>query len=83
MNNKLMLAIVMMTTVAFAQPGRFLGTRWLTLDDQLNLTPEQTEQIQKLRTAFQTEAIDLQAKVQKLRVELNEQLQAENPNRRA
>jgi len=51
-------------------------------DDQLKLTPQQVEQIQKLRTASQTKAIDLRADLQKLRLELHGHMQADKPNKR-
>jgi len=83
MINKLLVAALLMTTAVFAQPGRFFGAARPARDDQLNLTPQQVEQIQKLSTAFQTKAIDLRANQQKLRLELNEQLRADSPNRKA
>ncbi len=83
MINRLLIATLLITTAAFAQPGRGFGMARPGLDDQLKLTPQQVEQIQKLRTAFQTKAIDLRANQQKLRLELNEQLRADSPNRRA
>ena len=82
MINILLIATLLITTAAFAQPGRGFGMARPGLDDQLKLTPQQVEQIQKLRTAFQTKAIDLRANQQKLRLELNEQLRADRPNKK-
>jgi len=83
MINKLLVAALLITTVVMAQPGHGFGKARMGLDDQLKLTPQQVEQIQKSRTAFQTKAIDLRADLQKLRLELNGQIQADKPNKRA
>ncbi len=83
MINKLLVATLLMTSVVIAQPRVNIRVARPAQEDQLNLTPQQVEQIQKLRTAFQTKAIDLRANQQKLRLELNEQLRADSPNRRA
>lgn len=82
MINKLLTATLLMTAVVFAQPGRGFMVARMGWDDQLKLTPQQVEQIQKLRTAFQTKAIDLRADLQKLRLELREQMRAERPSKR-
>ncbi len=82
MTNRLLIAALLMTTVVLAQQGRGFGKARMGLDDQLKLTPQQVEQIQKSRTAFQTKAIDLRADLQKLRLELRGQLQADKPNKR-
>jgi len=83
MINKLLVATLLVTSVVIAQPGRFFGAARPGRDDQLKLTPQQTEQIQKQRTAFQTKAIDLRANMQKLRLELRGQVRAERPNKKA
>ena len=82
MINRLLIATLLITTAAFAQPGRGFGMARPGLGDQLNLTPQQVEQIQKLRTKFQTECIDQRADLQKLRLELRGQMQADKPNKR-
>ena len=82
MINKLLVATLLMTSVVFAQPGHGFRAVHPGLDDQLKLTPQQVEQIQKLRTAFQTKAIDLQADLKKLQLELREQMRAERPSKR-
>ena len=79
MINKLLVAALLMTTVVMAQPGRGFSKARMGWDDQLKLTPQQVEQIQKSRTAFQTKAIDMQADLQKLRLELRGQLRADKP----
>lgn len=83
MINKLLVATLLMTTVVMAQPGRGFGKARMGWDDQLKLTSQQVEQIQKSRTAFQTKAIDLRADLQKLRLELRGQLRADKPNKTA
>ncbi len=83
MINKLLVATLLMTTVVIAQPGRGFGKAHMGWDDQLKLTPQQVEQIQKSRTAFQTKAIDLRADLQKLRLDLHGQLRADKPNKKA
>ena len=83
MINKFLVVALLVTSVVIAQPGHGFRAVHPGLDDQLKLTPQQVEQIQKLRTAFQTKAIDLQADLKKLHLELNEQLRADSPNRRA
>ncbi len=83
MINKLLAGLLLMTTVVIAQPGHGFRAVHPGLDNQLKLTPQQVEQIQKLRTAFQTKAIDLRANMQKLQLELREQMRADSPNRRA
>ncbi len=61
MINKLLAGLLLMTTVVIAQPGHGFRAVHPGLDNQLKLTPQQVEQIQKLRTAFQTKAIDLRS----------------------
>ncbi len=68
MISKLLAATLVITSIVFAQPGLGFRAARMGLDDQLKLTPQQVEQIQKLRTAFQIQCIDLRA---------------DSPNRRA
>ncbi len=83
MINRLLIATLLMTTVVLAQPGRGFSKARMGLDDHLKLTSQQVEQIQKSRTAFETEAIDLRADMQKLQLELRGQMRADKPNQKA
>ncbi len=83
MINRLLIATLLMTTVVLAQPGHGFGKARMGLDDQLKLTPQQVEQIQKSRTVLQTKCIDLRADTQKLQLELREQMRADKPNQKA
>ena len=82
MINRLLIATLLMTTVVLAQPGHSFGKARIGLDDQLKLIPQQVEQIQKSRTTLQTKCIDLRADLQKLRLELREQMRADRPNKK-
>ena len=82
MINKLLVATLLMTTVVIAQPGRGFSKAHMGWDDQLKLTPQQVEQIQKSRTVLQTKCIDLRADLQKLQLELREQMRADRPNKK-
>ncbi|UCH63831.1 MAG: periplasmic heavy metal sensor [Fidelibacterota bacterium] len=82
MINKLLVATLLMTTVVIAQQGRGFGKVRMGWDDQLALSPQQVEQIQKSRMEFETKAIDLRAELQKLRLELRGQVRADKPSKR-
>jgi Spy/CpxP family protein refolding chaperone len=83
MISKLLAATLVITSIVFAQPGLGFRAARMGLDDQLKLKPQQVEQIHKIRTAIQTQCIDLRADLQKLRLELRGQMRAERPNRKA
>jgi hypothetical protein len=52
----------------------------LKLFKELNLTDQQKDAIEKLRSDHQKEAIDLKASIQKLRIEIKDQLRAKELN---
>lgn len=60
--------------------GEMMGPR---LMERLNLSDEQKNQIEKLRTDFQKQQIGQRAKVQTAAVELRQLLRAENPDKAA
>ena len=70
-------------SMEFAQPGRGFRATHMAREQQLNLTTEQQEQITKLRTAYQTQVIDLRADLQKFHLQRREQMGVDQPNRRA
>jgi len=51
--------------------------------DRLNLSEDQRNQIEKLRTDFQKQQVPLQGKVQIAQIELRELMRAENPDKGA
>jgi Spy/CpxP family protein refolding chaperone len=54
----------------------------MTMDDDLQLTKEQREQIMEIRSNLQKQMIDLQADQKKLHLDLHEQLRKDKPNRK-
>jgi Spy/CpxP family protein refolding chaperone len=53
------------------------------MDDDLQLTKAQREQIMEIRSNLQKQMIDLKADQKKLRLDLHEHLRADKPNRRS
>jgi Spy/CpxP family protein refolding chaperone len=53
------------------------------MDDELQLTKEQQEQIMEIRSNLQKQMIDLQADQKKLRLDLHEHLRTDKPNRKS
>lgn len=59
-------------------PNRMqVGKRML---EQLNLTPDQKDQIAKLRTENQKKMIDLKSEIQKTRLEIKDQMRQKDPD---
>lgn len=83
MINKSLGTLLLVTIVVFAQPASLFGAAQEAEEDQVALTEEQIEQIQELRLELQRASIDIRANIQKLRLDLSEQLAADEPNRRA
>ncbi|MFB0515283.1 MAG: Spy/CpxP family protein refolding chaperone [Candidatus Neomarinimicrobiota bacterium] len=83
MIKKLLPFLLVSGTMVFAQSWYGPGMCRLLWNEDLKLTKEQQEQITKLGTQFQTQVIDLRADLQKLRLELQEQLRAVSPNKKA
>ncbi len=59
---------------------RPLITEMLSLQEQLGLSPEQVQQLQRLRSAFEKEAIRQQADIQAAEVDLSDLLAASPPD---
>lgn len=82
----LLLLTAFVSTFAFSQNppvrprGDMMGPR---LMERLNLSDDQKNQIEKLRTDFQKQQIAQRAKVQTAAVELRQLLRAENPDKAA
>ncbi len=83
MINKSLGVLLLATIIVFAQPAGLFGAAQTAEEDQVALTEEQIEQIQELRLELERASIDIRANIQKLRLDLNEQLAADEPNRRA
>ena len=75
--------LFMLAAVTFAQSGRGGGMGRLSWDSELNLTTQQLSQITKLRNQYQTARIGDQADVKRLRLELRQLMQAEQPDQKA
>ena len=72
--------LVLMTGLSAQGRGGFgRGIGW---NDDLNLTTEQIKQIDGFRTDFRKAQIDVRADMQKLRLELKELMQVDNPNQK-
>ncbi|NQT96170.1 MAG: Spy/CpxP family protein refolding chaperone [Candidatus Marinimicrobia bacterium] len=73
--------LVLMTGLSAQGRGGFgPGFGW---NDDLNLTTEQIKQIDGFRTDFRKNQIDVRADMQKLRLELKELMQVDDPNQKA
>ncbi|UCD37594.1 MAG: Spy/CpxP family protein refolding chaperone [Fidelibacterota bacterium] len=83
MISRLILLLLLPLAFTLAQPWHGFGGHHKTWDKDLDLTKEQKEKITGLRTDFQKEAIDMRADMQKLRLELQEQMRTEKPDRKA
>jgi len=82
MIKRLLPILLMLVAAVFAQPGRGGGLARLSWDYELNLTTEQLGQINRLRSQYQSQRIDLSADLQKQRLELRELMQAERTNQK-
>ena len=80
--HNLMMALPLATLV-LAQPRGGPGDGAEGPLKQLNLEPQQQEQIFQWRTEFQFQAIDLRADLQKLQLKLRDQMRRDKPNTRA
>lgn len=74
------LLVLMAGLSAQGRGGFGRGIGW---NDDLNLTTEQIKQIDGFRTDFRKAQIDVRADMQKLRLELKELMQVDNPNQKA
>ncbi len=83
MKPALLAALAACATLALGQPGDRFGHGHRAFDQQLDLSTEQRDQVFQLRTVAQSQAIDLRADVQKLRLKLQGQLRADKPGIRA
>lgn len=83
---RILLALTLMAALATAQP------RGMMMDDDqpvgpmhtlkaLNLTDDQAKQVDKLKTDMQKERIALRSKVQTMRIDLRQQMDADTPDR--
>jgi len=78
---KIALLILMMSMSLFAQRGR--GSGGLGWDSELNLSPEQLQEITSLQQQLRTEKVDHRTEIQKLRVELDQATRQEKVNQKA
>lgn len=83
MIKRYLLILLIPAAVIVAQPGTGPGPRRTAMDNDLQLTKEQREQIMEMRSSIQKQMIDLQADLKKLRLDLHGQLRAGKPNRKA
>lgn len=83
MIKRYLLIMMLPAAVLIAQPGPGLGLRCMVMDDDLQLSKEQRAQITEIRSAKQKQTIDLRADLDKLRLDLREQMRADKPNRKA
>ena len=82
MIKRYLLIMLLPAAVLVAQPGPGSGFRCIAMDEDLQLTKELRVQITEIRSAKQKQTIDLQADLDKLRLELREQMRADRPNRK-
>ena len=79
----ILLVPLALASLVLAQPVGGIGDGTMRPMQQLNLEPRQQKQIMALRTAFQSQAIDLRADLQKLHLKLGNQMRADKPDTRA
>ncbi len=72
--------LILISGLAAQGTGFSRGMGW---NDDLNLTSEQIKQIEEYRVEFRKQQIDLRADLQKLRLELQVLLKADNPDQKA
>jgi Spy/CpxP family protein refolding chaperone len=79
----LLISAILMTALStYAQPNKcgMNPQGNIKLFKELNLTDQQKDEIAKLRSEHQKQAIDLKADIQKLRIEIKDQLREKNLN---
>lgn len=79
----ILLVPLTLASLVLAQPMGGMGDGNMRPMQELNLEPRQQKQIMALRTAFQSQAIDLRADLQKLELTLGNQMRADKPDTRA
>ncbi|MCI0705935.1 MAG: Spy/CpxP family protein refolding chaperone [Ignavibacteriae bacterium] len=85
---QLFLTILFLTLIgatAFSQEGQMRRgePRRMEMEKRLNLSDDQRDQIQQLRTEFQKQQITQRGKIQLARIELRELLRADKPDKSA
>jgi Spy/CpxP family protein refolding chaperone len=80
MKMKIMIIMLLSAVVLTAQPGRTRG--FYGWSDQLNLTTEQIQQINELRTQYMKNRMGSQTEVASLRLDLRQLMIADNPSQR-
>lgn len=83
MRNNLIIVMLILIGGLIAQPGGFGPGMGLSWNDELNLTTDQIKQIEQFRNEFLKEQIDLRAAMQKMRIDLQELLRADDPDQKA
>jgi Spy/CpxP family protein refolding chaperone len=78
---KIAILILMMSLSLFAQRGR--GSGGLGWDADLNLSPEQLQQITSLQEQVRSAKVDHRTEIQKLRVQLDQATRQEKINQKA
>lgn len=77
------LALVLIASMSFAQIFPYGGGAWSRLYDDLKLTDEQKTKLQNLFFEFRKNQVDIAGKLSKARIELQQLLSAEKPDKSA
>ncbi len=77
--------IIVMLLIAGLSAQRYggVGSGRMAMRSDLNLTTEQIQKISDLRLELQKQQIDRGSELQKLRLELQEEMRTSNPNKKA
>lgn len=80
MKTKIMIITILSTVILMAQPGKARG--FYGWSDQLDLTTEQIQEINKLRTDYMKSRMGAKTEVAVLRLELREMMMTDKPSQR-